>query len=843
MAYNETATLGFAVDASGAETGINSVKRSLNNLADTARTVGQTASTGLDSIGEGGSRVTQSFDKTTRNLISSIQRTTATMEAGSRSSSDYFRTLAGQRGANVIALEPYLKQLDEVTQKQKMAKAEMAATDPVVNKLGMSQKQLAAAMRGVPAQMTDIVVSLQGGQRPLTVLLQQGGQLKDMFGGIVPAAKALGSQILSMINPFTAAAAIIGTFGYAVYQGIDESERFSRALIANGQAAGMTRDELTALSQKVGEVSGKYGLVEEAAEALAASGKLTRTEVETAMSGIAAAVTVTGQSVKELVTEFEKISEKPAESAAKLNEKYNFLTLDIYKQIVALEKQGKTQEAATLALEAFNAAMESRAPGIIANTGYIARGWQEVVSWLSSAKNYLMDIGRADTLGEQISKQKALYESLSRAQFDGAEAYRNQVGETIAQLEKQAAAEKTSARAAGDNAQKVKDQIKAYDEARKKKDKKKTNPEQSAFDNLTASIKQQIATYQLQIQTGEAATEAEKFRIKLDNEAANSKKKLTEAHKAEAKALVDKLEVVELEAKQKKFTSDYEKTYEANKRALINQYDLEIQKIGLSVQEAEKLTIANQTLFSAEEQIRKARETKSLAPGMDETILANAQKAIDLQNQLLSAKYEAANDPWKAMSESVKNYGEEANNVGKGIRDMMTNTMKATEDTFVEMITKGKISFSDLANSIISDLARIASKRLTNSLFESLFDNLGGSISSGLGSLFGFGGGKARGGPVSAGTTYMVGEKGPELFVPATSGTIVPNHALNGMAGNAGINVQINQKNEGTPQQVSSSSANFDGKSLIISIVTKDIENDGMISRSIARNFGARRIA
>ena len=61
-----------------------------------------------------------------------------------------------------------------------------------LNAYGISQKQFEFAMRGVPAQMTDIFVSLQGGQNPLTVFLQQGGQLKDMFGGIKPAAAALG---------------------------------------------------------------------------------------------------------------------------------------------------------------------------------------------------------------------------------------------------------------------------------------------------------------------------------------------------------------------------------------------------------------------------------------------------------------------------------------------------------------------------------------------------------------------------------------------------------------------------------------------------------------------------
>ena len=52
-----------------------------------------------------------------------------------------------------------------------------------------------------------------------------------------------------------------------------------------------------------------------------------------------------------------------------------------------------------------------------------------------------------------------------------------------------------------------------------------------------------------------------------------------------------------------------------------------------------------------------------------------------------------------------------------------------------------------------------------------------GGIFGSLGGLFG----KASGGPVTGGSPYVVGEKGPELFVPRTSGSVVPNNAMGGM--------------------------------------------------------------
>ena len=90
------------------------------------------------------------------------------------------------------------------------AKASASAMAPVE----LSAKQLAFALRGVPAQFTDIAVSLAGGQKPLTVFLQQGGQLNDMFGGAGNAAKALGGYVAGLINPVALGAAAFGVVMY-----------------------------------------------------------------------------------------------------------------------------------------------------------------------------------------------------------------------------------------------------------------------------------------------------------------------------------------------------------------------------------------------------------------------------------------------------------------------------------------------------------------------------------------------------------------------------------------------------------------------------------------------------
>jgi hypothetical protein len=70
---------------------------------------------------------------------------------------------------------------------------------------------------------------------------------------------------------------------------------------------------------------------------------------------------------------------------------------------------------------------------------------------------------------------------------------------------------------------------------------------------------------------------------------------------------------------------------------------------------------------------------------------------------------------------------------------------------------------------------------LAESLFSPIFGG-GGASGEGFSNFLKSLTGMAMGGPVSAGTPYMVGESGPELFVPGASGSIVPNHKMGGAA-------------------------------------------------------------
>jgi len=101
-----------------------------------------------------------------------------------------------------------------------------------------------------------------------------------------------------------------------------------------------------------------------------------------------------------------------------------------------------------------------------------------------------------------------------------------------------------------------------------------------------------------------------------------------------------------------------------------------------------------------------------------------------------------------------------------------------------KFVSTGKLSFKDLTRSIIQDMIRIQIRAQMIRLFSGMFG--GGGF--GTGNKFGnqdLGGFLADGGPANANTPYVVGERGPELFVPKSSGTVIPNNQINNMMGSS----------------------------------------------------------
>jgi len=112
--------------------------------------------------------------------------------------------------------------------------------------------------------------------------------------------------------------------------------------------------------------------------------------------------------------------------------------------------------------------------------------------------------------------------------------------------------------------------------------------------------------------------------------------------------------------------------------------------------------------------------------------------------------------------------------------------------SFADMVLSGENAFKSLADTVARSMLELFARlAIINPLMNAVLGGTGGFQM--LPTLFSvFGGGKAGGGMVSSGTTYLVGERGPELFTPRTAGNIIPNHQLNGGGYSEAVTINYN---------------------------------------------------
>lgn len=274
-----------------------------------------------------------------------------------------------------------------------------------LGKTGQSAAQTAFAMRMIPAQMTDIIVGLSTGQSPFMVLMQQGGQLKDMFGGIGPAIKGVGGYVLGLINPVTLAAAAVGVLGLAYYKGSQEQDEFYKSLTLSGNLVGKTTGQLADMAARVSVVANSTtGVSAATLNQIVSSGKVAAESLERVTTAVVEISEATGIATEKLVGDFNDIAADPVAAITKLNDQYHFLTLATYNQIKALQDEGNQQDAARVATDAYANAMQQRANDIHQNLGILERAWDSLAKTAKGAWDAMLDIGREQTGTERISQ-------------------------------------------------------------------------------------------------------------------------------------------------------------------------------------------------------------------------------------------------------------------------------------------------------------------------------------------------------------------------------------------------------------------------------------------------------
>lgn len=388
-------TIKAGLDVSEIESGAKKAGVALRNIGKAAKDAGQQSAAGAaataagyDKAGKEAERLAKKQERATQSIINAVQREIAVREAGGRGTSAYYELLARQRGADVA-------KISEVTQALKRQENQLKLNNITVG-------QYNSAMRMVPAQFTDIFTQLAGGQNPFMVALQQGGQLRDAFGGFGNMFRGLAASI----NPATVAVGALAggvvALGKAYYDGAEESKRFSAAVIFAGGSAGAASGKLMSIADSVGNATGGWSEARSAILAFVESGSVAAENYGRFAESVVLQSKATGKSVEDLARVYEEIADDPLKAVVKFSRVYQTLNADVYEQARALIEQGRQQEAVALVQGKFADESQQMSERVLENLGAIERGWNAVKKAASEAWENMKSIGRDETLDEQL---------------------------------------------------------------------------------------------------------------------------------------------------------------------------------------------------------------------------------------------------------------------------------------------------------------------------------------------------------------------------------------------------------------------------------------------------------
>ncbi len=277
----------------------------------------------------------------------------------------------------------------------------------------ISAAQHAAAMRMLPAQMTDVVTSMASGMPIWMVAIQQGGQIKDSFGGAGAALRAMTGAITPAAAGFGLLAGTVGVAALAYYKGSAEADGYRESIVMSGNAAGTTVGQLTDMARAIAQVTGTQGAAATALAQMAGSGDIAAENLQHFAAVAMDLERYVGVPVKNVVTDLEKLADAPLAASIKLNQQYHYLTEAVYSHIKALDEQGKKEEAGAAAQRAYIAAFEARKNEIVANLGSIERAWYSVAGVAKKGWDAILGVGRATTDEQNLAQ---LRENLARRQ-------------------------------------------------------------------------------------------------------------------------------------------------------------------------------------------------------------------------------------------------------------------------------------------------------------------------------------------------------------------------------------------------------------------------------------------
>ncbi|EMU5697640.1 phage tail tape measure protein, partial [Escherichia coli] len=353
-------------------------------------------------------------------------------------------------------------------------------------KAGISVGQYKAAMRTLPAQFTDIATQLAGGQNPWLILLQQGGQVKDSFGGMIPMFRGLAGAISLPMVGVTSLAVATGALAYAWYQGDSTLSEFNKTLVLSGNQAGLTADRMLTLS-RAGQAAGlTFNQAGESLAALVNAGVRGGEQFDAINQSVARFASASGVEVDKVAEAFGKLTTDPTSGLMAMARQFRNVTAEQIAYVAQLQRSGDEAGALQAANDAATKGFDEQTRRLKENMGTLETWADKTGKAFKSMWDAILDIGRPESSADMLaSAQKAFdeadkkwqwYQSRSqrrgktssfRANLQGAWDDRENARLGLAAATLQSDMEKAGELAARDRAERESSQLKYTGEAQK----------------------------------------------------------------------------------------------------------------------------------------------------------------------------------------------------------------------------------------------------------------------------------------------------------------------------------------------------------------------------------------
>ena len=353
-------------------------------------------------------------------------------------------------------------------------------------KAGISVGQYKAAMRTLPAQFTDIATQLAGGQNPWLILLQQGGQVKDSFGGMIPMFRGLAGAITLPMVGVTSLAVATGVLAYAWYQGDATLSEFNKTLVLSGNQAGLTADRMLTLS-RAGQAAGlTFNQARESLAALVNAGVRGGEQFDAINQSVARFASASGVEVDKVAEAFGKLTTDPTSGLMAMARQFRNVTAEQIAYVAQLQRSGDEAGALQAANDAATKGFDEQTRRLKENMGTLETWADKTGKAFKSMWDAILDIGRPESSADMLaSAQKAFdeadkkwqwYQSRSqrrgktssfRANLQGAWDDRENARLGLAAATLQSDMEKAGELAARDRAERESSQLKYTGEAQK----------------------------------------------------------------------------------------------------------------------------------------------------------------------------------------------------------------------------------------------------------------------------------------------------------------------------------------------------------------------------------------